>query len=41
MTVPNIPFTLSQANTEFGGTGRASDIMNKAGLGTTGLVSRL
>lgn len=41
MPVPNIPFLLSQANTEFLGNGRASQIMSNAGLGTTGLVSRL
>lgn len=40
MAVPNIPFLLSQAGTEFGGT-LASQIMSNAGLGTTGLVSRL
>ncbi|MGG5825948.1 hypothetical protein [Aeromonas salmonicida] len=32
MTVPNIPFWLSDANTEFGGNGWASDICSKAGL---------
>lgn len=41
MAVPNIPFYLSQANTEFPGNGRASQIMSNAGLGATGLVSRL
>lgn len=40
MTVPNIPFLLSQAGAEFGGT-FASQIMANAGLGATGLVSRL
>ncbi|WP_339009468.1 hypothetical protein [Aeromonas popoffii] len=32
MTVPNIPFWLSDANTEFGGNGWATDICAKAGL---------
>lgn len=39
--VPNVPFWLSQANTEFKGNGLASQIMSNAGLGSTGLVSRL
>lgn len=39
--VPNVPFWLWQANVEFGGGGVASQIMSNAGLGTTGLVSRL
>lgn len=41
MAVPNVPFYLSQANTEFLGNGLASQIMSNAGLGSTGLVSRL
>ena len=41
MAVPNLPFYLSQANTEFLGNGLASQIMSNAGLGTTGWVSRL
>lgn len=41
MTVPNLPFMLTQANTEFNGNGLASQIMSNAGLGPTGLVSRL
>ena len=41
MAVPNLPFMLSQANTEFNGNGLASQIMSNAGLGSTGLVSRL
>lgn len=41
MQVPNVPFWLWQANTEFDGGGVASQIMSNAGLGTTGLVSRL
>jgi len=32
MTVPNKPFWLSQANSEFGGNGWASSILSKAGL---------
>lgn len=32
MTVPNVPFWLSDANSEFGGNGWASDICAKAGL---------
>ena len=32
MPVPNKPFWLSQANTEFGGNGWASNILSKAGL---------
>lgn len=39
--IPNGPFYLSQANTEFSGNGYASNILVKAGLGATGLVSRL
>ena len=41
MAVPNGPFWLSQANTEFQANGWASNIMGKAGLGTTGLLGRL
>lgn len=41
MAVPNIPFWLSAANTEFSANGLASQIMSNAGLGPTGLVSRL
>lgn len=41
MAVPNVPFWLSQANTEFSANGLASQIMSNAGLGPTGLVSRL
>lgn len=39
--VPNVPFNLSQAIQEFGGSGPASDTLNRAKLGTTGLLSRL
>ena len=41
MAVPNIPFYLSAANTEFAGNGRASNIMSKAGLAVPGLASSL
>lgn len=41
MAVPNLPFMLSQANTEFNGNGWGSDILSKAGLGTTGLLGQL
>lgn len=32
MTIPNKPFWLSQANSEFGGNGWASNILSKAGI---------
>ena len=32
MAVPNVPFWLSQANTEFAGNGWASNILSKAGI---------
>lgn len=41
MTVPNIPFRLSDAIQEFGSNGTASDTLIKAGLGATGTLSRL
>lgn len=41
MAVPNLPFWLSAANAEFSANGWGSDILSKAGLGATGLVSRL
>lgn len=39
--VPNGPFYLSQANTEFSGNGYASDILAKAGVPTPRLLSQL
>lgn len=41
MAVPNLPFWLSAANTEFAGNGWASNIMSKAGLAVPGLASSL
>lgn len=41
MAVPNIPFYLSAANTEFAGSGWASNIMSKAGLTVPGWASSL
>lgn len=41
MAVPNVPFWLSQANTEFAGNGWASNIMSKAGLAVPGWASSL
>lgn len=41
MAVPNLPFWLSAANTEFSANGWGSDILSKAGLGTTGLLGQL
>ena len=41
MAVPNVPFYLSQANTEFQANGWGSNILSKAGLGSTGLLSQL
>ncbi|WBF79371.1 hypothetical protein IACHDJAJ_00165 [Aeromonas phage vB_AdhS_TS3] len=39
--VPNFPFTFSQAITEFGGNGSASDLLARAGLPSTGAMSQL
>ena len=41
MTVPAKPFWLSAANTEFSANGWGSDILSKAGLGTTGFLGQL
>ena len=41
MQVPNVPFWLSAANTEFSANGWGSNILSKAGLGTTGLLGQL
>ena len=41
MAVPNVPFWLSQANTEFAGNGWASNIMSNAGLAIPGMASSL
>ena len=41
MTVPAVPFWLSAANTEFAGSGWASNIMSKAGLAVPGWTSSL
>lgn len=41
MTVPAVPFWLSAANTEFAGSGWASNIMSKAGLAVPGWASSL
>ena len=41
MAVPNVPFWLSQANTEFAGNGWASNIMGKAGVAVPGWCSQL
>lgn len=41
MAVPNAPFWLSQANTEFSANGWGSNMLSKAGLGSTGLLSQL
>lgn len=41
MTVPAKPFWLSAANTEFSANGWGSNILSKAGLGTTGLLGQL
>ena len=41
MAVPNVPFWLSQANTEFQANGRASNIMGKAGVAVPGWCSQL
>lgn len=41
MAVPNAPFWLSQANTEFQANGWASNIMGKAGVAVPGWCSQL
>lgn len=41
MTVPNVPFYLSQANTEFSGNNYASGILLKAAINAPVLVSTL
>lgn len=41
MTVPNKPFWLSQANSEFGGNGWASNIMSRAGLSVPRWIGEL
>lgn len=41
MAVPNLPFMLSQANTEFKGNGWGSDIRTKARLPAAGWLSEL
>ena len=41
MAVPSKPFWLSQANTEFGGNGWASNILSKAGLSIPRYVGEL
>lgn len=41
MAVPNLPFMLSQANTEFNGNGWGSDIRTKARLPAAGMLSEL
>ena len=41
MAVPNLPFWLSAANTEFSANGWGSNILSKAGLGTTGFLGQL
>ena len=41
MAVPNLPFMLSQANTEFNGNGWGSDIRTKARLPAAGWLSEL
>ncbi|UNU87616.1 hypothetical protein [Aeromonas dhakensis] len=41
MTVPNKPFWLSQANSEFGGNGWASNIISRAGLSVPRWVGEL
>lgn len=41
MAVPNVPFWLSQANTEFQANGWASNIMGKAGVAVPGWCSQL
>ena len=41
MAVPNLPFWLSAANTEFSANGWGSNILSKAGLGMTGLLGQL
>lgn len=41
MTVPAKPFWLSAANTEFSANGWGSNILSKAGLGTTGFLGQL
>ena len=41
MAVPNLPFWLSAANAEFSANGWGSNILSKAGLGTTGLLGQL
>lgn len=41
MTVPNKPFWLSQANSEFGGNGWASNVLSQAGLGLPRFVGEL
>lgn len=41
MAVPNVPFWLSQANTEFQANGWASNIMGKAGVPVPGWCSQL
>lgn len=39
--VPNVPFWLSKANTEFGGGGAASTILSKAGIPAPRWLSNL
>lgn len=41
MAVPNVPFYLSQANTEFAGNGWGSNILSKAGVAVPGWCSQL
>lgn len=41
MTVPNKPFWLSQANSEFGGNGWTSNILSKAGISIPRYVGEL
>lgn len=41
MAVPNVPFWLSQANTEFQANGWASNIMGGAGVAVPGWCSQL
>ena len=41
MAVPNVPFYMSQANTEFNGNGWGSDIRTKARLPAAGWLSEL
>lgn len=41
MAVPNAPFWLSQANTEFSANGWGSNILSKAGVAVPGWCSQL